>query len=142
MTKAALARNEATRRKIEQQKRREQAHMKAMPVEIRRQSHQKKKVTSRGEEISNQSINDTLLPTLNKSLEKLQHTWDSSKIADIQSAAIQVHKSLSDKNHVLSMSFSEDPFYRELAKIDRSLTPEDLDLLRAALLKSEDLSQS
>eukprot|EP00889_Picochlorum_renovo_P004346 jgi/Picre1/31376/NNA_006728.t1 len=157
MTKAALARNEATRKKIEQQKRKEQAHMNAMPVEIRRQSHPKKHVAQSvtnsdailsmmspealesKEQISNQSI-DAFLPKLNKSLESLQHNWDSNKIADVQSAAIQVHKSFSDQNHVLSMSFSEDPFYRELAKIDRSLTPQDLDLLRAALLKSEDLN--
>lgn len=157
MTKAALARNEATRKKIEQQKRKEQAHMNAMPVEIRRQSHPKKHVAQSvtdsdailsmmspealesKEQISHQSI-DAFLPKLKESLESLQHNWDSSKIADVQSAAIQVHKSFSDQNHVQSMSFSEDPFYRELAKIDRSLTPQDLDLLRAALLKSEDLN--
>ena len=43
-------------------------------------------------------------------------------------------ESISGRNHMMSLSFTEDPFYKELAKIDHTLTQDDLEKLREALL--------
>ena len=85
----------------------------------------------------------SFLPKLRESLA----TFDTAKQASIESAAVKVlfpanaqedplpeESILSDRNHMMSMSFTDDPFYKELAKIDHTLTQDDLEKLREALL--------
>lgn len=132
MTKAAIARNEANRKKIEQRILIESAHFDAMPTAIKRAS------MPMGDQKS-------FLPKLRESLA----TFDTAKQASIESAAVKVlfprnveteerhadaESISSDRNHMMSLSFTEDPFYKELAKIDHTLTQDDLDKLREALL--------
>lgn len=131
MTKATLARNEANRKKIEERNLMESRHFEAMPTAIKRAS---------------MPVGDrrSFLPKLRESLA----TFDTAKQASIESAAVKVlfpenaqeedplpeESILSDRNHMMSMSFTDDPFYKELAKIDHTLTQDDLEKLREALL--------
>ena len=131
MTKATLARNEANRKKIEERNIMESRHFEAMPTAIKRAS---------------MPLGDTksFLPKFRQSLA----TFDTAKQASIESAAVKVlfpqnthgeehdmdEESISGRNHMMSLSFTEDPFYKELAKIDHTLTQDDFEKLREALL--------
>lgn len=136
MTKATLARNEANRRKIKEMNMMESAHFDAMPTAIKRASVH---VPDR----------KALVPKSRQSLA----TFDTAKQRYGDHTAVNVSlckdrldnaetlvvadSTVSDKNHMMSLSFSNDPFYKELARIDRSLTQDDLEKLREALLITE-----
>ena len=92
------------------------------------------------EDILSQSI-QSYLPKLNKSIEVLKtgeegKNFTPAKLASIEEAAVNVHSSFSGRNNILSLSFSDDPFFQELNKLDHTLTQEDLDKLRDVLMKS------
>jgi len=92
------------------------------------------------EDILSQSI-QSYLPKLSKSIEVLKtgeegKNFTPAKLASIEEAAVNVHSSFSERNNVLSLSFSDDPFFQELNKLDHTLTQEDLDKLRDVLMKS------
>jgi len=110
MTKAALARNAANKKKLEERKMMESAHWQAMPTAVKKAESSLRVPRTRLQE----SLNSVA-------------SFDDAKRSSIESAAMWL---FSQK----SFDFSEDPFYRELAKIDTSLTPEDLDRLRNALM--------
>ena len=131
MTKAQRLREEANLKKIQERNVAECAHLSAMPKAVRR----------------------SFLPQLRESLKT--SNFDDAKRDSIATAAAQVlakqedaHSTVpsvvsgtSERNpldqvSLMSLSFSDDPFYRELAKIDHSLTPEDLDKLRDVLASS------
>ncbi len=131
MTKAQRLREQANLKKIEERNVAESAHFEAMPRAVRR----------------------SFLPQLRESLNA--STFDDAKRDSIATAAAKVlaaepdtravaspaSVAASDRNpmdqaSLMSLSFSDDPFYRELAKIDHSLTPDDLDKLRDVLASS------
>lgn len=92
------------------------------------------------EDILSQSI-QSYLPKLSRSIEVLKtgeegKNFTPAKLACIEEAAVNVHSCFSEKNNILSMSFSDDPFFQELNKLDHTLTQEDLDKLRDVLMKS------
>jgi hypothetical protein len=92
------------------------------------------------EDILSQSI-QSYLPKLNRSIEVLKtgeegKNFTPDKLASIEEAAVNVHSSFSERNNILSLSFSDDPFFQELNKLDHTLTQEDLDKLRDVLMKS------
>ena len=132
MTKAQRLREQANLKKIEERNVAESAHFQAMPRAVRR----------------------SFLPQLQESL--CTSTFDAAKRDSIATAAAKVlaterdtqlvaspiaSVAVSDRNpmdhpSLMSYSISDDPFYRELAKIDHSLTPDDLDKLRDVLASS------
>ena len=118
MTKAALARNAANKKKMEERKMMESAHWEAMPTAVKK---------------AESSLRVVPRTRLQESLNSLP-SFDDAKRSSIESAAMWL---FSQK----SFDFSEDPFYRELAKIDTSLTPDDLDRLRQALVASSMTNQ-
>jgi len=140
MTKAQRLREQANMRKIEERHVAESAHYQALPRSVR-------KTVAPPEAGRRASV---LLPQLRESLNASASAFDEDKRASIETAAAKVLEESEtpllgltlagnddDYNPLLSMSFSDDPFYRELAKIDHSLTDDDLAKLRTVLASSE-----
>lgn len=146
MTKAQRLREQANMRKIEERHVAESAHYQALPRSVR-------KTVAPPEAGRRASV---LLPQLRESLNASASAFDEAKRASIETAAAKVLEESEtpllgptlagnggndgnddDYNPLLSMSFSDDPFYRELAKIDHSLTDDDLAKLRTVLASSE-----
>ena len=143
MTKAQRLREQANMRKIEERHVAESAHYQALPRSVRK--------TVAPPEAGRRAC--VLLPQLRESLNASASAFDEAKRASIETAAAKVLEESEtpllgptlagnggnddDYNPLLSMSFSDDPFYRELAKIDHSLTDDDLAKLRTVLASSE-----
>jgi hypothetical protein len=147
MTKAQRLREQANMKKIEERHVAESAHYHALPRSVR-------KSVAPPEAGRRPSA---LMPHLRQSLKG--SAFDEAKRASIETAAAKVLETTpvggglpaplgvgasaehDDHDHnfnpLLSMSFSDDPFYRELAKIDHSLTQDDLDKLRDVLASGE-----
>lgn len=130
MTKAQRLREQANLQKIEARHVAESKHYQAMPRAVRKS-------------LAAPRCGKSLLPHLRESLHA--STFDAAKRASIETAAAKVLapedevSEVSERgyNPLMSMSFSDDPFYRELAKIDHSLTQDDLDKLRDVLASSD-----
>jgi hypothetical protein len=145
MTKAQRLREQANLRKIEARHVAESKHFQAMPKAVRKSLY-----------VPECGRRSSFLPQLRESLNA--STFDEAKKVKIETAAAKVlaapdaPEALSvaeadvqtvrsaasdhDYNPLMSMSLSDDPFYRELAKIDHTLTEDDLDKLREVLASS------
>jgi hypothetical protein len=136
MTKAQRLREQANLKKIEERNVAESAHFQAMPKGVRR-SFLPQLQDSLNASNFDAAKRDSIVTAAAKVL-ATEHAVTSPVASPVASVAASERNPM-DHASLMSYSFSDDPFYRELAKIDHSLTPDDLDKLRGVLAASNHL---
>jgi len=179
MTKAAMARNEANRKRLESIRKEEHAHWEALPNTVKR-SQRCPQVRQSVRKDMGASVASAVPDKFVSPSHAQQFRVHDAKAANLESAIIlsgfneedlakregitsqsiwsmpKIAESLEDKqtsqgkrpihseasrNNSNSLPFSDDPFFQELSKLDDgSLTSDDLDVLRSALLQKQSSS--